>query len=316
MAKRQLGAGEAERTVHFFRVNIGFDAAGEPEPFPVANIAARINELDWNTGQRYLRLDDDVVTACWVDRDGPEARIRITNVRRRGLPEVDEQGNLTPLAIPGNAGLAEATHVRFFPNNIVGVLFNFYGPRPSRFAYYLAVHASDLCPVARFEPLLRHDVLDRINDLQRITLFRLKIRRGYLAELERANASLARAFDTLFEAGDGESAEIVLQAGRKRRSSLSLADLRRTARRLIGRNDLSEGVTRFVVRGQAQGAEKIEEIDVLSDELLLRKTVRLQDERTRAVTPASAYRAIEEAYVQLEPQLNDAAQIAFQDDNA
>jgi len=44
---------------------------------------------------------------------------------------------LTDLNVQTFEGLVEPVHVVFFRGGLVGVEFNFYGPRPSRLGYYL-----------------------------------------------------------------------------------------------------------------------------------------------------------------------------------
>ena len=61
-------------------------------------------------------------------------------IRRTGLPQLEQAGTVSDLKIADNAGLVEAVHVVFFPDNIVGADFNFYGPRLSRLGYYLRVN--------------------------------------------------------------------------------------------------------------------------------------------------------------------------------
>ena len=302
-----------ERKIYFYRANCGFAPGGEPIPFPVATMADAVNELDFANGERYLVSHADVRTCCWVERGGNNARLRVADVRTGGLPEIDRVGVLTPLHIPDDARLAESVYIRFFPNQIVGAIYNFYGPRLSRLAYYLRVKAGGVLPPVQFDPLLRHDALERIRAMDRITLFQLRIHRAYLEDLKEIDDSLGKAFEATFDAGDGVQAEITLQSSRAADDTLSRRSLKRIATR-IARGGADRGVMKFALRGGHLGSRHTDLVDVLSDELLLRRDVDVLEERTRALNPASAFAAIDDAYEEVRPVLEAADAAAAEDD--
>ncbi|HEY7289994.1 MAG TPA: hypothetical protein VH583_09180 [Vicinamibacterales bacterium] len=287
-----------ERKIYFYRSNCGFAPGGEPIPFPVTAVADAIDALDFATGERYLASYADVRTCCWVARAGANARLRFANIRHGGLPEVDQAGVLTPLDIPDNANLAESVYIRFFPNQIVGAVYNFYGPRLPQLAYYLRVKVGDVLPPrgVQFDPLLRSDVLQRLQTMDRLTLFELRIHRSYLESLKAIDETLGRAFEASFEAGDGIQAEISLRASRATDDTL-FRRLRRIARRISrGSND---SVLKLVVRGGPNGSRKTDLVDLLSDELLVTREIEVVQERHRALNPESAFAAIDDAYDEL-----------------
>lgn len=81
------------------------------------------------------------------------------NIRRSGLPQVEELGNLLPLDIAETQGIADQTHVQLFsrdiqgvPSTIAGAVYNYYGPRVPRLGYYLLTSGD---PVAGSERQLR-----------------------------------------------------------------------------------------------------------------------------------------------------------------
>lgn len=68
--------------------------------------------------------------------------------------------------------------------------------------------------------------------------------------------------------------------------------------------------TRLASRQSGGNTQRVEEIDLLSDELVVKKQVVKQDARFRSVDKNSAYRAIEEAYQELKEQLETAAGVS------
>jgi len=162
-----------ERKVYFYRVHAEQHPDGRPRRFNPRPVLEHINELPFTEDGRYLEASDGNAVSCWIDG---QDRLRIANVRRSGLPRLERSGRLRSLRIPAQSGLAEETPVVFFPDNIVGVVFNFYGPRVSRLATYFAAKAEGVCPPVTFEVLLRQDILEQLKRLRDIRLFQLKIR--------------------------------------------------------------------------------------------------------------------------------------------
>jgi hypothetical protein len=230
------------------------------------------------------------------------------DIRRRFLPQIEEKGVLSNLPIPPTSGLAEAIHVVFFPNNIVGSEFNFYGPRISRLSRYLSEKSSDIAPVPRFESLLRRNISDKLDRLEDVRLFQLKIRRSFIDVVKDADEDLGAAFEAAARAGDAEDVEIVLKARAYSRAPIAKR-LMTTIKRLVESEQLREEAERFVVRGRNEATERVEMIDVLSDKLISSQQIVLQNERTRTLNSTSAYAAIGRAYNELRRELEAAAGI-------
>lgn len=305
MPRRNVSRPTVERKIYFYRVDAGLDEAGRPVPFDPAPTLRHIDKLPFTDNGRYLSAAADYDTCCWVDRTTP-GRLRLGNVRRAGLPQVERAGSVSPLSIPPRSGLLEETHIAFFPDNIVGTVFNFHGPRISRLAHYFELKANGICPAVTFEPLLRQDIVNQLQRLQDIRLLQLKIRAPYSTTIAQADRDLGNAFEAAARAGDAEELEIILRPPRYSRRPLSNG-LMATVRRLTGREDLREEVSKFVVKGYDPELDRVELVDILNDYLIARKRIVLIDNRTRALDAESAYRAIEEAYKDLRGELLHAA---------
>jgi hypothetical protein len=95
-------------------------------------------------GGRYV-TSGDADQCVWVDEVGDICKLRFANVQRNALPLAEAGGQLTDLNLADDAGIYEVSHLCIFPDGIVGVEFNFYGPRPSRLAPYLHRSVGDDC---------------------------------------------------------------------------------------------------------------------------------------------------------------------------
>ena len=139
-----------------------------------------------------------------------------------------------------------------------------------------------------------------------IRLFHLGIHRSYVSTLARINRSLHDAFEGAARAGDAEELEVILRPAKYSRGHLSAA-LLKVVRRLTRDNALRQSARVFRVTGFDPQSEKVEEVDVLNDKLIVTKRIVRLDQRTRALESGSAYHAIHEAYDELRDELTAAA---------
>jgi hypothetical protein len=304
-AKKSPGVPTVERKIHFYRIHSGTDEAGKPLPFDPIPALQHIHSMPFDDA-RYMPSGNGAASVIWIDDVKKHPHVRMGDVRRNGLPSIERKGKLSPLDIPDGAGIAEQTHVVFFPDNIVGVEFNFYGPRAGRLITYLMSKASDKCPEFELNAILRQDVKERLKKLQDLTLFHLKMRASFADTLAQANQGLGDGFKAAAEAGDAEEVEVVLKVKRGSKNFLK-AGLKSVAEFFAGKSEVVNNVSKFEVKGIDSDSGKADLVDVLSDDLIAKKQIVLQDEHFRSLNSDSAYKAIEEAYTELKADLLKAA---------
>jgi hypothetical protein len=87
-----------ERKIYFFRSSIGKDASGSNVPFDAAVPLGAINRLPFDDdGGRYIFDQEGNALCAWIDGAGQHPRMRFSQIRRVGLPQIDAAGNLTDL---------------------------------------------------------------------------------------------------------------------------------------------------------------------------------------------------------------------------
>lgn len=232
--------------------------------------------------------------------------MRLANVRRTSLPEVEEKCQLSPLPLTTRQGLAETVHAVFFPNNVVGIDFNFYGPRPSALGRYLS-NKSPSCPPLAFDRLLRNDAAERLQKFDYLSLVRLKTRASYASDIARVSQKVGRMLNAASEIGNAAEVEIMIRS--EARSRTPLQGLTSEVRRILGLQDIRENVAKFEVKGLDSETKRTDALDLLSDALVHKAEMVTIDSRSRAVTRESAYRAIKSAYDMLERQIQEAASV-------
>jgi len=147
----------AKRSIYFFRIDGGAGVDGVPINVDLHPTLQKLDGLPFRPvedGGRYV-ASGDADLCVWV---GEICKIRFANIRRNALPLAEVGGQLTDLNLADEAGIYEVSHLCIFPDGIVGMEFNFYGPRPSRLAPYLRRAVGEDCPEFTLEALLRQDV--------------------------------------------------------------------------------------------------------------------------------------------------------------
>ncbi|HEV8264492.1 MAG TPA: hypothetical protein VGQ06_06045 [Gemmatimonadales bacterium] len=307
MARRRRRP-QVERKIYFYRVDAGQDDGARPLPFNPRTVLQHIDSLAWNEDGRYMFDAEDNALCCWVDRSAAPQRLRFGISRRSGLPLLEQRGRVGPLNISAAAGLAELVHVVFFPDNIVGSEFNFYGPRVPRLRFYFEEKARQVCPPVAFEPLLRQDVLEQLRRLRQIRVMDLKIRVPFIEAIRAVDEDIGTALDVAARAGEAEEVELVLRPAAYHRGFLS-DRVTRLIRALARRDDLRENARLLRVTGFDTQLGHMVQVDVLSDYLVSSKRIIRQAGRSRALDMESAYAAIEEAHAELAPDLRRAAAV-------
>ncbi len=252
--------------------------------------------------------EDNKATYCWVDRHGSPQRVRVATIRRSGYPFVERLGDLSPLSVPADSGLADQIHVVFFENNVVGADYNFYGPRLGSLALYLRKKADGVCPKKlRFEVLLDPDAAERLENLQELMVLDMKVRPSDSEVRAQLEEGLGGGFDANDVMGSVGELGLLLKSEPYSRKSIPRRIL--DFARRVGRDEnFLRSATRFKAKGIDQFGN-LEEIDVLNEQLVAKKKMIKEDPLSRALVKESAYEAIEEAYEELEEKIARAASI-------
>lgn len=285
--------------------------SGKPRKLKIDEDLARLEALPFEgTSSRKVSLGDGDALCAWVDVQEMPSRMRLASLRGSALPHAEEAGKLTPLMLGEAASLYEPIHVCFFPRRIVGVEFNFYGPRPTRIPQYLERVLGKLTTPFVLEPLLRHDAADQLERQRHIRVLDLKVRSSYVDEVEQLAGGLGAALRTARDFGSAQVVGLYLQPERYERGFLNdriIAPVRRLARA----PGVRENALTFTTKGVDEETGRMTEVDLLRDHLAMSKRIVRVDERSRAIDTHAAYAAIDEAYTELRPELERAASIAF-----
>jgi len=288
------------RKIRFYRANLGLQRSKLPVVFDHAKAFTTIAALPWTATGRYLESQGEAL-CCWADKRQPQ-RVILGLVRRRDFPQLEKNGNLTPLSMPPGGGLAEQTHIVFFPKNIIGCEFNFYGPRIGRLRTYLPAKAPGVADGIAFDQLLRDDAIARLSELAGLRLMTIRVSTSSIALVEKMNSDLGAALTGLSTASKAEDIELTLRA----KGDLAQR-LMNTVKKLTANATFREDAKRLFVKGERADTEKLDEVDLLADALVVKKVINRAHGDSNALNSMSAFNAIEEAYNENRADLERAA---------
>lgn len=298
----------ARRSIHFFRLDGGADTDGVPTPVDLRPALKRVDGLPFRRdGGRYLARGDARLCA-WIDDTDRICRLRFASVRDNALPQMEARGILSDLDIADDGGLCETSHMCVFPDGIVGMEFNFHGPRPSRFADYLRATVPDESPAFAMEGLLRQNIAAELENKRAVRTMILRVRRSYVDVIAEADLSLGHALRAGAQAGNADCVGLYLEPEAYQRHDLSVGVLS-FLKRMVTRRDLHEHTREFRAKVVDHETDKVDPLDLLNDQLISHKKICKQHRRTRVLDREDAYEKIEEAYDERREELLIAASV-------
>jgi hypothetical protein len=299
-----------EKNIYFYRLNGGWNGS--------IRRAARLDEAlgtlrDLPFGpdsRRYWKQEDGDDIAVWLeDNVHPRTdRFAFGRVRRSAFPQVERDGTLSALQLADREGLCEIAHARSFNDEYLGVVFNHYAPRISRLGDYLAEVGVARREVG-VEALLRNDALEALQRHREIRLVDLQVRSASIRDIASADPALASTLNAMEALSGAEVVGVTLRPERYGQSWLSPRWFG-ILERLMGLPNFREAVTKLHVKALNGGTERVEPIDLLQDQLIVRKSVLSIGSNSKAIKPDSAWSAIGEAFDDLRAELRQAPGVA------
>ncbi len=287
-----------DRKIYFFRADVGIDDGGLPlafDPKPALAVIDQLPFVDGDSG-RY-QTDRNGNALCLVNHhDRGDICIRFGRIRRSGLPQIEQAGRIRDLSVAADEGLSEPIHVVAFPDNVVGVDYNHFGPRISQFARYLHSKSNRAIPEVTFHALLRNDAARQLDRLGEIRVLDISISPSYVEQVKRADRSLGDALAANAEVIDRpRTVQLTIKSNRRSRRR-ALDKLLRPLKSMAAEAEFFQKTDRLQVRGRCVDTNRVETIDLLKDKLISTKRILRLTSRGRALDPDSAFQAIFESY--------------------
>jgi hypothetical protein len=248
----------------------------------------------------YLDEGEDRITCAEVYDDKAPQCIKLYGIRRTNLPSRDSgTGQIGDLGLAIREGLAEAVHLRLFPNGIIGFESFFYGPRIGRLQDYL----KERCKLdVTIQPLYRGDMLERALKYKDVRLLRVKVLPNMVSKALIKKAGLKGVLDVATNFDTGVFAEVTLRSeGFDDGFTDKVKGMFRQFRR--DKQDPGELLDVLEIQGVSPQSGRVEPLNLLNDALQRVVSIPRESRRSRALDSPAAFRAIREAYNDVKAQL-------------
>lgn len=279
---------EADRKIYFYRAF----PAGKVKDFELdrAAVCTAISKLA-GTPDFYLDEGDDRITCAEVVGAKLPPKIKVYGIRRQGLPSRDNgAGKISDLALAANEGLAEAIHLRLYPNSVIAAEFFYYGPRISRVQSFLNERCGQNIII---RSLIRGDAVERALSMDEMRAIRIKLHPSDETKRKASKLGLGGLLDTAKEFDAGVYADVTLRA--EKQDPKFKARVKDLLKRL-GKQNPQELFESLEVSGKVNQGDGVETLNLLSDLLVREVSIPRESARTRALDSDAAFRAIHKAY--------------------
>lgn len=292
-----------KRKIHFYAIKFPkYDDKGGLAYVPPESVLRRVRAV-FGTPNMYMSVGQDALFARVDSLNRNEILGAVVTSRRSNWPWLEHGGNMGPLNIPVGDGLGEVTHFAIFEEKILGLEYNFYGPRANRLCDYVKHAARPLIDEVDLILLINKDAAKTLTRFGEIKEFDLRVRADAAAVWEDASPELASAFRTFEEVTDADDYEIVFRK-KGRNKWLPKFAFRKILPDFLSRVDVRDKTDIFRVKARDLNTNKSAPFDLLADKMILAKKVVKPDTRYNAVDQEGMYNAIREAYGELRDHLH------------
>jgi|TARA_R100000049_G_C1947060_1_gene92643 hypothetical protein len=277
------------RKVYFFRI-AHFDQVREG----LSGACERIEGLEFNDRGRY-RTDgaSNYRYSLYPDTTKFPIRLRFGRIRRDGLPQIEQVGELETLALDEDAGLVDISHIVIFQDGFVAAEWNADGPKLSQMTPYF-LEKGKLNDPPTFLPLLERDIVETLTKLNSVRVLELEVPPD-TAELAReADKSLYDAIKAMEALGASKKIGLKLTADGGSGKLLRLA--RKLAEMIRERPYQREQFKSILASGRDDEARMTRYVDILESKMVTAEEFIRSSARSRSIDTDNAYRVLEQAY--------------------
>ncbi len=297
-------------TVRFYSVTVGGPPHGPAMRFDASKALTEIDQLPLsftdtaNTRYQHRRNDRSLHTI--VDSSGSgEVCFRFCEVNRADLPQIEAEGAITDLQLEEREGLMEATHcIAFKPGLLAAVSKR--GPSPTSLGKYILAKIQDSPGSLDVVPLVHMDIISRLQRLQTISLMELKLSPSQIPIVRGASDDLDKLFEAQLAMWNEQSRlEVIIRPaqssvhGARQKLLGPIVDI-------AGRAGWFAKESTYKVRGRSETQAREVTLNILSDSITTEESVERSRERSSALDNDSAFNAIRNAYMALEPDIEEA----------
>ena len=293
-------ASSVERRIYFYNVKVAKDGKSINN---LEYIFKYIRKLDYSLlpEGKILPIDGSTDHICMLlDSTRYPIKGMLGLIRKDALPLIFKEttGDTSGIEIdPENEGLYEPIHFIIWKignNNIIGVEYNFYGPRPQRISWYLQRVAQEYVDKVIMQPIMRRDISSKLEKYDEIKILKMRFNPNKSEIFRELDESLPDAINAIGKATNSKDVYITLKPDfRKRKGVLKIAVSK--FKKILGRGDITDIFSLLQIKAKNVETGEFEWLDLLNELIMSKKTVtRLSI--YRCVDSSDMFEKIMEAY--------------------
>jgi len=298
------------RTVRFFEVLNHDDMTPFSQHLPWDQALAGLTSSSLTAADRTVTISqEDHHGGGWMGT--PTNMLLFSRIRADyDVPEVFDRaaGTLEALTLAETQGVAETTHVAFFPHNIVGMIRTTTSPGATSLATWInRLELLSGLPLVDISPLSRVSITSKVQDIDRARGVKIRARTTASRALNDGGARrLADTLDRLEEQFGPVTVEMRIYVTDDQPASDvrgSILDEAQGLIRLTAAGDAVEGLQAAELTYDSLEREKVESLNMMKDKFAERVEVEVIDGSGRSTRRESAAQAMQRAYDYLRDDL-------------
>lgn len=217
--------------------------------------------------------------------------------RTDDLPYKENGGSEEPLVLSPGECLFEPSHFVLLKNKVLGIEYNHHGPKAGNLRTYIERKGFGNVSQVELAYLIKPDVMAKLKKFSTLTSIEIKVEQSGLQALSVLNDSLKKAAQSMLEIHSGvNTVEFTLNAvPRKKDRGFKIGQFIKNLPKALS-SDGSEGISTLKVKGIDVEFAKTDEVNVLSDKIVSKKTVEIESIDHRYIDSADMYQKIIDAY--------------------
>jgi hypothetical protein len=282
-------------------------------------------ELDWDPtldalGRSDVSVDDRTIDIAGEDHHGGPwvlsgypSMLLFSKIRDDfELPELFDRANgqLEALEIAETKGVAETTHIGFFPQNIVGMIRTNTTPGAGNLERWINnMNLFDNLPAIDVQPLSRVAVTQRVADVEQARGIKIRMRTTAAQSIAGRAPRLADAVQHLQQQFGSVMVEMRIYIPQDQGYTEESSTIMEEANGLLALTadgEALDGVQAASLTYRSREKERADEINMFKDKLAEEVLVEVMDSEGRATRRASASLAMQTAYNHLRDDLQAA----------
>lgn len=284
------------KKIYFYKLILEKDG----KPVNPIDIFSHIKSLNLEKGERIYQIKKGKFHLMMFHDEDKDVFLPLKFILGSGkqddIPCLIKNGKTEPLKIEDKS-LFESTHMMLFNNNILGVEYNYQGPRAQGLKPYILRMARKYVDYVEVIQLTKPDFLETLHNLGDIKLFDLYVHRNFGKLFEDAAPSLYHTLQLLKKNEDAEEIGVHIKSSKR----LKGYDWNRIFN-VFKKEDVSS-INKAEIKAVNLKSNKVEPFNLLDQYIISTKEVVKHNPKYKRVDPKSMFYALKSSFKENQSQI-------------